>query len=119
MLKGLIAAALGILLSTVGLDPESASDRFVFGIPELMDGIPIAAVGIGVLAMGEVLRQIKLHSRGGHDTHLPLASENPADRRVSFAEFRSCIRTILRSAAIGTGVGASRVSAPARLLHRL
>lgn len=106
MLKGLISAALGMLLSTVGLDPEAASERFVFGVPELMDGIPIAAVGIGVLAMGEVLHQIKLHARGTDDTHLPLASKSREDRRISFAEFRSCIRTILRSAAIGTGIGA-------------
>jgi len=51
MIKGLIAAVFGVLLSTIGLDPEGASDRLTFGVVDLLNGLPIAAVAIGLLAM--------------------------------------------------------------------
>ena len=106
MLKGLISAAFGILLATVGLDPEGGTGRFLFGQPDLMDGLPIAAVGIGILAMGEVLRQLIALRGMVEASHLPLLSRNPADNRLSWREYRGLLPTILRSAAIGTGVGA-------------
>ncbi|MGR3600920.1 MAG: tripartite tricarboxylate transporter permease [Heliomarina sp.] len=106
MFKGLIAAFFGLLLATVGLDPEGGTSRFIFGMPDLMDGLPISAVGIGVLAMAEVLRQLVLLRGSAGDSHLPLSSERPEDKRLSWFEYRACLRTILRSAAIGTGIGA-------------
>jgi len=36
MIKGLIAAVFGVLLSTIGLDPEGASDRLTFGVVDLL-----------------------------------------------------------------------------------
>src|SRR5690606_30690345 len=44
VIKGLIAAALGVLLSMVGTDPETAGERLSFGVPELMEGLAISAV---------------------------------------------------------------------------
>jgi putative tricarboxylic transport membrane protein len=40
MIKGLIAVALGFLLTSVGIDPAMGSARFTFGEVELLDGIP-------------------------------------------------------------------------------
>lgn len=106
MFKGLIAAFFGLLLATVGLDPEGGTSRFIFGMPDLMDGLPISAVGIGILAMAEVLNQlVRLRGSSG-DSHLPLSSDRPEDKRLTWAEYRACLRTILRSAVIGTGIGA-------------
>jgi putative tricarboxylic transport membrane protein len=36
--KGLLTAALGLVLGTVGLDPASGMPRFTLGIPRLLDG---------------------------------------------------------------------------------
>jgi len=106
MIKGLIAALIGVLLSTIGLDPEGASDRLTFGVPELLNGLPIAAVAIGLLAMGEVFRQITVSRDLAGNSHLPLSGKSPEDRRISLAEYISCLPTIFRSAVIGTGIGA-------------
>ena len=106
MLKGLIAAFFGILLATVGLDPESGTGRFLFDSSDLMDGLPISAVGIGILAMGEVLRQLIQMRNQGNVSHLPMGSGRKEDETVSWAEYRSNIPTILRSAGIGTFIGA-------------
>ncbi len=66
IVKGLIAAFLGVLFSLVGTDPETAGGRFTFGVPELMDGLSISAVGIGVLALGEIFRQMVFHRDDVH-----------------------------------------------------
>lgn len=55
VVKGLLMAAFGIFLGTVGIDPVSGVDRFTFGIPELMDGIGFLPVAIGLFAIAEVL----------------------------------------------------------------
>jgi len=106
MIKGLMAALFGLLLSTIGLDPEGASDRLSFGVVDLLDGIPIAAVAIGLLAMGEVFRQFIASRDQPTSSHLPLLAGSPEDRRISWAEYLKCLPTIVRSAVIGTGIGA-------------
>jgi putative tricarboxylic transport membrane protein len=55
VIKGLLMAAFGIFLGTVGIDPVSGVDRFTFGIPDFMDGIGFLPVAIGLFAIAEVL----------------------------------------------------------------
>ena len=106
MIKGLIAVFLGILLSTVGLDPENATERLTFGSLDLFDGLPIAAVAIGILAVGEVIRSIENLRKQHDDISAPDLAGDPADKRVSWAEYRRCLPTMLRGGAIGTVIGA-------------
>jgi putative tricarboxylic transport membrane protein len=103
--KGLFALALGLLIATVGLDIETGGERLTFGVLDLFDGIPLVAVGIGVLALGEILVQLEDHL--GLDeaaTRIELGSR--AADGLSWRELRSCARAILRGSAIGTMVGA-------------
>ena len=55
VIKGLLMAAFGIFLGTMGIDPVSGVERFTFGKPELMDGIGFLPVAIGLFAIAEVL----------------------------------------------------------------
>jgi len=106
-LKGIVALALGMLLATVGLDIETGSERLTFGILELQDGLPLVAIAIGVLAFGEVLVQIeKYFSRRAEPEAARIEIGRGRDDRLSWREFRTCWRSILRGTAIGTGVGA-------------
>jgi TctA family transporter len=54
--KGLMAAALGLLLATVGIDIISGQQRFTLGYDELMDGVNFIPVMIGLFGMSEVFR---------------------------------------------------------------
>ncbi|MGJ8529999.1 tripartite tricarboxylate transporter permease [Maritalea sp.] len=104
--KGIIAAALGLLCATVGLDPEHSTPRFYFGWFELYDGLPLASVAIGMLAISEVLRRLASNSgtvRPAIDYDASLTKE---DKRISWAEYWACRVTMLRGAAIGTVLGA-------------
>ena len=53
--KGIASLAIGLLLGAVGLDPTSGQPRFTFGIMELLDGIDVTIVAVGLFAVGETL----------------------------------------------------------------
>lgn len=56
--KGMLALSIGLLLSTVGLDVVMGSRRFTFGETELIGGISIIPVLIGMFAVGEIIRRL-------------------------------------------------------------
>ncbi len=53
--KGIASLAIGLLLGAVGLDPTSGQPRFTFGIMELLDGIDVTIIAVGLFAVGETL----------------------------------------------------------------
>lgn len=55
MVKGFIATAIGLMVSTVGVDLQTSVYRFTFDIPHLSEGINFLVVIIGVYAVAEVL----------------------------------------------------------------
>jgi putative tricarboxylic transport membrane protein len=104
--KGVFALSLGMLLATIGLDIEGGGERLTFGMLDLLDGVPLVAVAIGVLAFGEVLVQMEEYFRGASDRpgeRISLGSSK--DDRLTWAELKGCWRSILRGSVIGTGVG--------------
>ena len=58
LVKGLIAALLGLMIATVGTDPVSGVSRFTFGEPELLGGIRPILVMVGLFAVSELLIQV-------------------------------------------------------------
>jgi len=55
MYKALMMALLGLLLGFVGLDLFTAIPRFTFGINELMDGVGIVPLVMGLFGISEIL----------------------------------------------------------------
>jgi len=55
--KGLMAGLIGLMIATVGTDPVTGLNRFTFGSPELLSGIPSILVMVGLFAIGELLAQ--------------------------------------------------------------
>lgn len=55
--KGLMAALVGLMISTIGTDPVTGVSRFTFGSPELLGGVPPIIVMVGLFAIGELLVQ--------------------------------------------------------------
>ncbi len=104
--RGLIAAAFGILVGAVGMDSVSALPRLTFGIYQLEKGISLIPIGIGMLAFSEIIIQLERHIKLGADKCTISFSLKPEDSRVSWAEYRGCIKTLLHSSISGTVVGA-------------
>lgn len=55
VLRGLTSLAFGILLGLIGIDLQTGQPRFTFGLPELLDGINVIVVAVGLFAVGETL----------------------------------------------------------------
>ena len=60
LVKGIIAACLGLLISCVGADPMTSYDRFTFGIPRLYLGLDLAVTLIGLFALVEIIGKAEL-----------------------------------------------------------
>ena len=45
----------GIWLGLIGIDLQTGQARFTFGVPELLDGINVIIVAVGLFAVGETL----------------------------------------------------------------
>ena len=55
-LKGIVSLLLGLLIACVGLENPAGAPRWTFGEPELMGGITLIPLMIGMFAVSEVLR---------------------------------------------------------------
>ncbi len=105
--RGLIAAALGLLIGMVGTEPVTALPRLTFGIYQLESGLSLIPVAIGLLAFSELLMQLENQVRSiGQKKCGTSFSKKPEDRYVSWKEYKETLRTLLRSSLIGVGVGA-------------
>ena len=106
LIKGIIAAALGLLFASIGSDPENFTPRLIFGYWELFDGLALPSVAIGMLAISEILRRMSESSGSMQSAITVKETGNPDDRRVTWKEYWSCRFTMLRGATIGTVLGA-------------
>jgi putative tricarboxylic transport membrane protein len=53
--RGLAALFVGLLLGLIGIDESTGQMRFAFGVPELLDGIDVVVLAVGLFAVGEAL----------------------------------------------------------------
>ena len=99
--KGLLAGMLGLLISTVGLDPVTSYPRFTFGQINLYNGFAIIPVLIGLFALAEAFVQMEkiFETSQTIDTHFKHGM-------VSLKETISLAPTMIKSALIGTFIGA-------------
>lgn len=107
MVKGLIAAALGFLCASVGLDPGQGTPRFTFGMLELYDGLPLTAMSIGLLAVAEIIQQIARTTQAtSQASPIKVRRGDPQDQGPSLAELFADRAVVIRATIIGTLIGA-------------
>ena len=63
IVKSLISAVIGLALGTIGADVVQGAPRFVYGIPQLIDGIDFVTVVMGLFGIGEVLVSAEEHMK--------------------------------------------------------
>ena len=98
--KGLVSALFGLILATVGIDPQGTTTRFTFGQLNLLDGMDFVVVAIGFFAISEVLQML---SESG-EVEKPQTGLGRIF--VSAQELTSSLWTMLRSSISGFLIGA-------------
>jgi TctA family transporter len=102
-LKGLIMAGLGLALSFIGTDQQTAESRFTFDFLYLLDGLPAILVFLGIFAIAEMLQLLLTakHTISGHRTPARLGGSITEGIKSVFTHFP----LFLRCSFIGTIVG--------------
>lgn len=59
----LISALLGLLIGMVGIDPVMGAPRFTFGVVNLMGGIDVSIVAMGLFGIGEILLALEREAK--------------------------------------------------------
>jgi putative tricarboxylic transport membrane protein len=98
-LRGITALLLGLAVGCIGLDQISGQPRYTLGVPELLDGIEIVLVAVGLFAVAEVLYAAMYEGRVRE-------SRNPLSRvYMTRRDWKRSIPAWLRGTAIGAPFG--------------
>ncbi len=101
VLKGVLAAMFGLMLSTVGMDPITGSTRYTFGNVTLMGGIDFVSSLIGLFAISEVLAKIENTGTLGQVGGL----KHVGGKMISVKTLTANLVNLVRSSLIGTAIG--------------
>ena len=99
--RGLTALLFGIWLGLIGVDLQTGQPRFTFGLPELLDGINVVVVAVGLFAVGETL-YVASRYRLGNDEVIPLKGSLWMTRE----EWKRSWKPWLRGTLFGFPIGA-------------
>jgi len=102
ILKGLAGAAIGLLISSVGISHGNELARFTFGIPQLQGGVSLVAGLIGIFAIPQVFSMVaELRKKEFIAEYKPKGGETlKTIKKVMEHPWH-----VLRSSAIGSFIG--------------
>jgi putative tricarboxylic transport membrane protein len=101
VLKGVIAALVGLIFMTVGLDPILGVPRFTFDQVELQAGVSLVPAMIGLFAIPQILEELEPHLAVGMRALVSRVTGELPSR----SEIKALLPAFLRGSVIGTAVG--------------
>lgn len=69
MLRGFASLGIGLTIGLIGLDSTSGIARYTLGVPELVDGIEVVLVAVGLFAVGEALYSLLYQTEQAEGRH--------------------------------------------------
>lgn len=103
LLKGLITALGGLLIALIGLDPGTSLPRLTFDLNDLVDGISLVPMLIGLLTIPEIMAQYEERVRT-IKAHIPPPSCKD-DTRITRKDWRQMVRPMISGSILGTIIG--------------
>lgn len=99
--RGFVALFVGLALGVIGIDAQTGQARLTFGSPELLDGMELVVVLVGVFAVGET---IYVASRYRHDA--PRLAPLAGGAWMTREDWRRSWKPWIRGTLIGFPIGA-------------
>lgn len=100
--KGLIMAGMGIMLSTIGMDPTTGQARFTYGVIDLLSGINFIPLVIGLFGFSQVMDMM------GNKQNFSFLGGTKLTLKESLLEWTEIVRitpTCIRGGLLGNFVG--------------
>jgi putative tricarboxylic transport membrane protein len=94
MIRALLSAVIGLFIAMIGIDPVQGAPRFTFGVTQLLGGLNIVPVVMGLFGISEILLNVESPARQIFEAKMSTLVPTREDLRRS-------IGAILR----GTGIG--------------
>ena len=99
LLKAIAMVVLGLLLGIVGTDVNSGTARFAFGIPQLIDGIGVVSVAMGLFGFAEIISNLE------SDEKRELIRTKVRTLWLSKEQFKEAWPAVLRGTGLGSMLG--------------
>lgn len=100
-IKGMLMGIAGLFIATIGSDPLSGELRFTFGSDDLVAGIALMPVVVGVYPLAEVFYRV-------YEMHTEQDVQALECKKIAFPKIRDWhgrIWNLIRSSLIGVGLG--------------
>jgi len=98
-IEGIGMVVLGMLLSLIGTDINSGTQRFAFGVPQLFDGIDFVPLAMGIFGFAEIVKNLEPHG------NISLVTQKIKNLFPTRDDFRRMMPAIFRGTALGTVLG--------------
>lgn len=98
LIRGLIAAAIGLILALIGLDPQTGAARFTFDSNSLMSGLDFVPLAMGLFGISEILSSVENQ----------IKAEKPPKVKGVFPrreEWKPTLAAIIRGTGLGFVIG--------------
>ena len=100
LVKAIAMITLGLLIGLIGTDVNSGVARYSFGMPELIDGVGIGPIAMGVFGFGEIIRNL---DAGG--AHREIFTKRVTGLMPNWNDIKQCIGPVIRGTALGSFLG--------------
>jgi putative tricarboxylic transport membrane protein len=99
MLKALMMGVFGLLLSTIGMDTISGTQRLTFGILEFSDGVGLIPAIMGLFGVAEVIANVE------EEMKRELVTTKVRDLLPNLQDWKDSIWPIIRGSVLGFFIG--------------
>jgi TctA family transporter len=100
IIKAIAMIILGLLTGLIGTDVNSGVARYSFGMPELIDGIGIGTIAMGMFGFSEIIRNLE-HS----DETREVFTKSVTGLWPNWADIKRCAMPTLRGTILGSALG--------------
>src|SRR4029079_10854814 len=99
LVKAIAMIVLGLLMGLIGTDVNSGVARYSFGLPELIDGIGIGTIAMGVFGFSEIIRNLE------QGEEREVFTKSVTGLLPNWSDIKRCAWPTIRGTAIGSMLG--------------
>ena len=99
IIKAIAMIILGLLMGLIGTDVNSGVARYSFGLPELIDGIGIGTIAMGVFGFSEIIRNLE------HGETREVFTKSVTGLLPNWTDIKRCAMPTIRGTTLGSMLG--------------
>jgi len=99
LVKAIAMIILGLLMGLIGTDVNSGVARYSFGMPELIDGIGIGTVAMGMFGFSEIIRNLE------QGEHREVFTKRVTGLMPTWKDIKAAAPAVFRGTALGSMLG--------------